>query len=285
MDIVTLQNSFLTVQIAAMGAEILSVRDALGFERIWQGHPDFWSKHAPILFPVAGVLKENAYRLEGKRYALSRHGFARERLFTVEQCDDAGVTFLLAGPSAAHEGFPFEYTLRARYILSGNTLTARTVVENLDKKPLWYSAGSHEAYACPGGVGQCEIVFDQMESLAHSRLRDGLLTGETVPVEMDGRTLRLQDAHFANDTLVLASLKSRSVTLRSRPHPRRVRIDFPDFDYLLLWTNIGAEFLCVEPWHNLSDRIDTDQELTRKPGMIRVNPGASSTLTHALTFE
>jgi len=291
MDTITLRNGILTVQIAAMGAEIISIRDAVGVERLWQGRPGAWSKQAPVLFPIAGALKEDTYRLDGKFYTLPKHGFARERLFAVEEHTGDEATFLLSGPAAAHEGFPFVYTLRLRYTLSDNALIARSTVENLDEKPLWYSAGGHEAYACPGGVKQYRIVFDQSESLAHSRVGGSMLTGETVPVEsfspveMGGRVLPIRDALFANDSLVLASLKSRSVMLESSLHPRRVRVDFPDFDYLLLWTQAGEDYLCIEPWHNLPDRADTDQDITRKPGMIRVGPGCASTLTHAMTFE
>ena len=40
---VTLKNDKLTVEIAEFGAEMKSVRTADGEERLWQGHPDFWS--------------------------------------------------------------------------------------------------------------------------------------------------------------------------------------------------------------------------------------------------
>ena len=284
MTDIILRNNSLTVRIAPLGAEIQSICDGAGMERIWQGHPGYWSKHAPVLFPVAGGLREDTYLLDGKRYIMDKHGFVRERLFVVEEQTNTSATFLLTGEAAAHAGFPFAYTLRARYTLCGDTLTAQTIVENMGETPLWYSAGAHEAYACAGGASQWQLVFDEPETLAHSRLDRGLLTGETTSVPMDGKTLPLEDAHFANDTLVLASLASRSVTLQSELHPGKTRISFPDFDYLLVWTQVGAEFLCVEPWHNLPDRADTDQDITRKPGMIQLDPGQVSTLTHTMTF-
>ena len=46
----TLKNEYLTVEINSYGAEVISARDAEGYEFIWKGAE--WSGHAPILFPV-----------------------------------------------------------------------------------------------------------------------------------------------------------------------------------------------------------------------------------------
>ena len=41
-----------------MGAQLTSL--ALnGNEYLWQGDPAFWGKHAPILFPIVGSLRNN----------------------------------------------------------------------------------------------------------------------------------------------------------------------------------------------------------------------------------
>lgn len=56
---VELKNSSLTVRIAERGAEIVSVKNAAGYEYIWQADPRFWAKHSPLLFPVCGRLLGN----------------------------------------------------------------------------------------------------------------------------------------------------------------------------------------------------------------------------------
>ena len=67
------------VSIDELGAELSSIiKD--GRERLWQGENGLWNKHAPILFPFAGLCR---MRVDGKFYQEKRHGFAREMKFTV----------------------------------------------------------------------------------------------------------------------------------------------------------------------------------------------------------
>src|ERR1700678_3555321 len=63
-----------SVQLSVIGEE--AQRAAL-----WNGDPSVWSGRAPLLFPIVGALAGGAYRLGPKTYHLSRHGFARGKLF------------------------------------------------------------------------------------------------------------------------------------------------------------------------------------------------------------
>lgn len=282
MELITLQNDRLLVQISPVGAEIQRIRDAQGNERLWDGDPAFWAGRAPVLFPVAGGLLGNHYTLDGEVYTLGKHGFARGSTFAVEEAQPQQATFLLMD---AHEGFPFEYSFRVRYTLAGGELRVQYITENLGDRPFWYGVGAHEAYACPGGIEAYELVFDEPESLESMVLAGGGLSYDTEPVPLeDGRVLRLHDGLFAHDTLVLRNHRSRAVTLRSTAHARTVRVAFADFDYLLLWKVAGADYLCIEPWSNLPDYTDTDHDITRKTGMIRLDAGAQRVHMHTITF-
>ena len=57
MDMIEIKNERLTAVFSTHGAELQSLRDQNGVERIWQGDPAFWTGHAPVLFPVAGALR------------------------------------------------------------------------------------------------------------------------------------------------------------------------------------------------------------------------------------
>ena len=74
MSLVTIRNEYLTVDISTLGAQMQSIRDADGIERLWQGDPAFWAGRAPILFPMAGGLREDCYYLNGERYEMPKHG-------------------------------------------------------------------------------------------------------------------------------------------------------------------------------------------------------------------
>jgi len=54
--IYTLKNDFLKVEIADMGAELMSVRSKDGCEYLWQGDDRYWASRAPWMFPVCGRL-------------------------------------------------------------------------------------------------------------------------------------------------------------------------------------------------------------------------------------
>lgn len=281
---VTLDNGRLHIEISEEGAEIQRIQDAQGIDRLWGGDPAFWAGRSPVLFPVAGALKDDAYTLDGVRYSLAKHGFARVRTFSVEEKSGTAATFLLAGVAGEEPGFPFPYAFRVRYALDGDTLIVSYITENQGGKTFWYGVGAHEAYACPEGIEAYELVFDQPETLMHNVLDGSLLSGEMMPVPMQGNVLPLHEGLFANDSLVLGTHRSRGVTLRCKVSPREVRVEFADFDAMLIWKMAGAGFLCIEPWTNLPDRTDADGDITRKPGMIALAPGEMRTLTHTIRF-
>ena len=279
-----LQNESLTVSISPLGAEIQSIQDANQTERIWHGDPAYWEGRTPVLFPVAGKLKDGVYYLDGSKYAMPMHGFARRREFSVENATQDAATFLLSEDAGENLGFPFHYAFRVRYTLIQNMVRVDYQADNLDSRAFWYGVGAHEAYACPEGIEAYAVDFDREETLVRSVLRDGLLTGETELVRDRCKTLSIEPSLFMNDTQVYRSLLSRGVTLKSPLHERSIRVEFADFDYLLIWTKPGAGFLCIEPWSNLPDTVDSDQDITKKPGMTKLLPGETRTHTHTVTF-
>lgn len=57
---ITLHNDKLVMQIAELGAEPQSLRSKeTGCEYIWNGDPEYWFRHAPLLFPMTGPTKDD----------------------------------------------------------------------------------------------------------------------------------------------------------------------------------------------------------------------------------
>jgi galactose mutarotase-like enzyme len=52
----TLRSDDITAIIAPDGAELISLKNQRGLELLWQAAPA-WPRHAPILFPIIGRLK------------------------------------------------------------------------------------------------------------------------------------------------------------------------------------------------------------------------------------
>lgn len=285
MQNIVLQNAYLTVEISRAGAEIQRIVDAQGISRLWHGDPAIWPGRSPILFPIAGSLKEDRYTLGGVSYTLAKHGFAKTSEFAVEAQDAGSVTLLLSPAQHQDAGYPFAYAFRVVYRLHDNSIEVSFETTNEGDVPLWYAAGAHEAYACPEGIEAYRLVFEKPEPLIRRVLDGSLLTHESEPVPSQEGVLPLGVDLFANDTLVFDRLASRRVSLVSSLHDRQVTVDYPDFDYLLIWTKPGAGFLCIEPWSTLPDAVDADGDITHKPGMTRVAPGQTHTRRHIVTLH
>jgi galactose mutarotase-like enzyme len=54
-------------QVSNKGAELQSIyHKQHKLEYMWSGHPAYWAKKSPVLFPIVGGLKNNTYRNEVK---------------------------------------------------------------------------------------------------------------------------------------------------------------------------------------------------------------------------
>ena len=77
-----LENACLCVEIAEKGAELTRIFDKkTGAEILWNGNPEFWNRHSPILFPNVGKTHGNTVLIKGTQYPTSQHGFARDSQF------------------------------------------------------------------------------------------------------------------------------------------------------------------------------------------------------------
>ncbi|MBQ8094333.1 MAG: aldose 1-epimerase family protein [Clostridia bacterium] len=278
---VTISNDVLSVVISEKGAELQSVKGKDGHEYIWQADPAYWAQHAPIMFPICGGLKEDAYYLDGKRYPMTKHGFAKLCDWQVEEAGKDRAVFALCHKQ---EGFPFDYIFKAAYQLDGNHLVITYTVENKGDTTFWYGIGSHEAYTTPGGLEACTVVFDETEKLANYELDGNLIKPEPVIMAEQTNELPLKTEYFAVDALVFPHLKSRGVTLVNSKDTHKVRVEYPDVSVLMLWTKPRADYICIEPWSNAPDYTDTDMQIEHKPGCICLKAGESNTVTHTISF-
>lgn len=281
MSLTTLHNQQLTVTISSLGAEMQSIKDANGVERLWQGDPNFWKGRAPILFPMAGGLKEDGYHLDGQRYEMPKHGYVRQLEWQLEKADETSATYLMQEKAP---GFPFDYALRVSYRLEGAQVIVTWQVDNLDNRVFYFGMGAHEGYATPGGLEDYAIEFDEEETLVNHKLHGNLIDPVGQVMAEHTRRFPLKEEYFAVDALVFTDIKSRGVTLVSQNHNRKVRVDFPEHDVLMFWMKPGAEYICIEPWLNAPDTLDSDMQIEHKKGCIRLAPGQSVQRHHMIAI-
>ena len=280
---IELKNELLTVTVAERGAEIVSVKNAAGYEYIWQADPKFWAKHSPLLFPVCGRLRGFAYTYAGKRYEMGNHGFAQRKIFTAERMSGTEAAFTLTEDAETLAEYPFRFVLRQRYALGGEVLRAFTRVENPARTPLYCNFGSHEAYAAGGNFSDWSVRFEREEDLVLKEQVNGNLSGRRIPYAEGVRELPLRQEMFDNDSLLFDGLKSRRVALLHRGK-EAVEVRFGPYEHLLLWTKPGAPYLAIEPWNGLPDRADADGELPHKAGILRIDGGGAVEMEHSIRF-
>lgn len=274
----SIENKRLKIGINPKGAELQSIfHKEHRLEYLWNGDPAFWGKHSPLLFPIVGTLKEDAYTYGGKNYSLGRHGFAREKVFAVEKQEPEAVTFLLQSNSTTRENFPFAFDLRVTYRLAPNGLQVIYSVKNPSDKDLYFSIGGHPAFKVPLVEGTTYndyfLEFDEKETAPRWPIsKDGLIEKTPAPFLKDTATLPLTKELFAKDALVFKGLSSTEVSLRSAKTKHGLSFDFTGFPYLGIWAAQNADFVCIEPWCGIADSVDTDQQFTGKEGINKLAP-------------
>ena len=158
------------------GAELTSVK-LNGKEMLHQG--EFWNRHAPILFPIVGRLKNDETIINGKTYKMGQHGFARDMEFEELEKNERGHKYVLESNSKTLEKFPFEFSLYVTYLIEDNTLITKYNVVNKDKKEMIFGIGAHPAFICDYSSGNYKIEFEKQEdNIKFMSLKDGLVLDE-----------------------------------------------------------------------------------------------------------
>jgi galactose mutarotase-like enzyme len=267
----TISNSTLTASIKHSGAELFSLKDIQNKEYIWEGNPDFWGKHSPILFPIVGTLKNNTYTINEKEYQLPRHGFARDMEFELLEKTENSATFSLQSSTETLEKYPFEFELQLIYTLKEDSLQIEYKVINKGNTKMPFSIGAHPAIALPENFENYAFEFEKQESLKYHLLENDLISDKTKILETTNNTIPLNYELFKNDALIFKTLESNSLTILENSKPY-IKVDFEDFPSLGIWTKEKAHFVCIEPWFGYSDTENNSGNLFEKEGIIILEP-------------
>lgn len=277
--------------IKSKGAELSSLT-ASGTEYLWQGDPAFWASQSPVLFPIVGGLRnKTATAANGGVCHMERHGVVRKREFELTSGTESSAEFTIRSSEETKKEFPYDFEFRVKYSLSGKTLTYAMTAVNRDKNVMPYFVGGHPAFRCPLLDGEkfedYVVEFSEKEYAACPRaLLNGLADVNHRSVVLNNeKVFRLDRAWFAYDCQIFDQLKSRSATLCNPKTGRGVKVDFPGFDYFILWTSKnGGSFMALEPWTGLTTCTDEDDVLEHKRGVKFLAPGEERTHSFTITL-
>jgi len=272
-----LENEFLYVGIRPQGAELCSIFNKInGLEYLWQADPSVWAFHAPNLFPVIGNCVNNQIQINGIKYPMQRHGFARHSNFILTEISDNHAVFTLDYSDETLADYPYKFSFQVSYHLMDTEISLSYRVINKDDKPILFSVGAHPAFNIPfskiGAYDDYYIEFDQDEVLVKHLFNDsGFFTDETEKLFLDSRRLNLSKDLFSNGALVFKDIKSKEVLIRNHQSPNFISVSYADFNSLGIWAAPDAPFVCIEPWLGYADHAAELTEFSQKPGIQSLN--------------
>jgi galactose mutarotase-like enzyme len=285
-----ISNDVLDVNINTKGAELTSIHSKeTKLEYMWSGDPAFWGKWSPVLFPVVGTLKNDTYYFKGNGYKLSRHGFAREMEFDISKQTADSITFSLVSNQATQENYPFHFRFDIVYTLTENTISVTYKVTNTGNEELFFSVGGHPAFKVPlvDGTTYTDyyLEFSKNETAGRWPIsKEGLIEMAPETFLKNTNHLQLTKELFQQDALVFKNLQSDTVALRSSKTKNGLLFEYPSFPYLGIWAAKNADFVCIEPWCGIADSVATDQQLTHKEGINKLERAAVFERTWSVTL-
>ncbi|WP_284652197.1 aldose 1-epimerase family protein [Flavobacterium terrisoli] len=280
----TISNSILSATINHKGAELISLQSVdTKKEYIWEGNPQFWGKHSPILFPIVGTLKNNSYRYKDKIYSLSRHGFARDFVFQLITEEKNKVVFSLQDNESTFNIYPFHFELQLIYTLKKSELIVTYKVINKSTETMPFSIGAHPAFALKNGFEKYNLQFETDENLVSYALENDLLSENTQHIDLKNNRLPLSYSLFENDALVFKTLKSKQIQILENDKPI-LNFKFDDFPNFGIWTKTNAPFICLEPWLGYADTVNANGNILEKEGIQLLESNSYKEFNFSMEF-
>lgn len=287
--IYTLSNPQICIRIDTHGAELCSIMHG-NVEYLWQADPRYWKRHSPILFPIVGTVYNNSYRIKGKEYRLSQHGFARDMEFEVVSITKDASRFVLKDNEETREKYPFPFELETGYRLDGKTIEVVWKVRNTGNENMPFQIGAHPAFNYPDFRPEDEIKgyfgFDNSDISYILINNGGADTGQEYALKTTDGLLPLRTTVFDKDALIIENRQIHKVCLYDKKRRPWLSVKF-DAPVVGLWSPPGknAPFVCIEPWYGRCDRTGYTGEFADKDWIQELAPGQEFVKSYFIKIE
>ena len=268
------------IKTCSKGAELISLKYN-GEEKLHDG-VNFWNRHSPILFPIVGQIKNNKTIIEGKEYCMTQHGFARDMEF--EKIKEN--YYILRNNEETLKKYPYKFELHVWYQIQENSLIVNYKVINKDDKKIYFGLGAHPAFKCDYSNGQYSIEFEnEEENIEILQLENGLISNKKIDTKkiIQDNKIKLKEDTFQNDAIIMKNIKSNIVYLKNK-EKTELAFEFKDFPYLAIWSKTGSNFVCIEPWFNTADKVDSNGNFEEKEDIITLNENEEFKCNYKIIF-
>lgn len=292
---VRLENQDLIIEVQAAGGELSRIYDKNhNREVLWEGRPEIWGRHAPILFPFIGRQYGGIYRFQGTEYPMLAHGFARDSRFDLLSAAEDEVWYVLEDSETTLQNYPFHFRLEAGHRLEGNCIRVMWKVVNTGSGPMYFMLGGHPAFKTPEGMTVHDFTLDfhrnKEQGPLHYQAPNAAgfevasLAGQ---LELEAGTARIVPGFFDRAlTYIFDKAQVEEVSLLlpgGRPY---VTVHCPGIPYLGLWTMEKTHpFVCLEPWFGRCDADGYQGELQDREGEVELAPGREFTADYVIEIH
>ncbi|MEN2283082.1 aldose 1-epimerase family protein [Algoriphagus sp. SE2] len=288
----SLQSNSLSIQITKIGIELSSIKSKkTGLEYIWQADPTIWASHAPVLFPIIGILKDCYTLINGEKYFIPKHGLVRnsDKINLIHSTENT-LQFRFSWDEETFQKYPFQFQFDVIFTLSDNSIKVEHIIENLGEETMYYSVGGHPAFNCPlhpeEKYEDYFLSFPEKETDSTWLLdENGLVSDKQKKILDNSSKLTLNKHLFDNDALIFKHLKSKKVSLNHVINGPILSLEFKDFEYLGIWAKPAAPFVCIEPWLGIADSSQSNHDFKNKEGILQLAPLKRDRKSFTITIE
>lgn len=291
MEIYTVQNDYLKIQVKSAGAEIISIQDSSNNEHIWQADPDIWNRHAPVLFPIVGRLNGDHYYYNDQKYQMNQHGFARDREFLLDSKNDNKLVLSLSDDDNTLSIYPFHFNLKIVYQLVKDTIQISYVVTNTDDdQKMYFAIGAHPGFAVPFEKGlnfeDFAVSIDPKETRSRIALKDSNID-LSQEKRVEDQDFDLTHERFVDDAIIYSLSKPATISIGSEKTPHKIQLDTGNAKFVGIWSQYPekGDFVCIEPWWGIADKIDTDHQLVNKYGINELDPNKKFEAYYSISIK
>ncbi len=276
MTNIRIGNEHLTVEVSPLGSEMQSIVTHDGRSWLWHGDAAFWGGRSPVLFPMVGKAPNDQVSIEGQRYSMGQHGFARRSEFALVESGADFCRFELVAGEVSKTLYPFDFVLALEHRVEGRAVVVTAEVTNRDHRPMPFGIGFHPAFVwpLPGCDGLAHsVTLDNGGAPDLIRLSGGLVKPEPLPSPFAEGRLVLKHELFAEDAMLFPDGAGAGVTYAAGD--RAIRFTWENLPNFAIWSKPGAPFVCLEPWHGTAAEVGGSDELSERPYAELLGPGAT----------
>lgn len=262
------------VKVAPERGGIIYSYGVQGEELLYLNEETFFNKDKnvrggiPILFPISGQLANGTYEWEGKTYTMSNHGFARNASWEVigqETDNRASLSIRITSNEQTKLSYPFDFTVIFTYVLEGGKLTIKQEYNNVGESPMPIYPGFHPYFK----TSEKNLAYET-DATKYYDYNDDQVKQFTGTIDLTN----------LKESVVFLDSNDSSISFSDPAVKKRIKLSYGEqFKYIVLWTESGNEFVCVEPWMAKTD------ELNRKEELVMINGKESLVTEFSIELE